>query len=148
MRTEPAWARKSRRALLIVAAGLALLLLGFDRYAAFAHRPGEDSKAVVIYTTAWCPYCAKLRTSLAASGIPYVEHDVEKSLQGQMGFWTLRGRGVPVSAIGPKVIYGYDVARIAFALQDLGYTFVPASDPQPSQGSNAGATSSSVGGSN
>jgi hypothetical protein len=43
---------------------------------------------------------------------------------------TLRGRGVPVSAIGPKVVYGYDVARIAFALQDLGYTFIPASEPK------------------
>ncbi|HYN27728.1 MAG TPA: glutaredoxin domain-containing protein, partial [Burkholderiales bacterium] len=81
-------------------------------------RPGADSKAVVIYTTTWCPYCAKLRSSLAASGIPYLEHDVEKSLQGQIGFWTLRGCGIPVSAIGPKIIYGYDVARIAFALKD------------------------------
>jgi glutaredoxin len=145
MRTEPAWARKSRWVLLIVAACLTLLLLGLDRYAAFAHRPGADSKAVVIYTTAWCPYCAKLRTSLAASGIPYVEHDVEKSLQGQLGFWTLRGRGVPVSAIGPKVIYGYDVARIAFALQDLGYTFIPASEPKAADEPETGAMSSSVG---
>jgi glutaredoxin len=147
MRTEPAWARKSRWVLLIVAACLTLLLLGVDRYAAFAHRPGADSKSVVIYTTAWCPYCAKLRTSLAASGIPYVEYDVEKSLQGQMGFWTLRGRGVPVSAIGPKVVYGYDVARIAFALQDLGYTFIPASEPKAADEPETGAMSSSVGGS-
>ena len=145
MRTQPAWARKARRGLLILAASLTLLLLALDRYAAFAHRPGADSKAVVIYTTAWCPYCAKLRASLAASGIPYVEYDVEKSLQGQMGFWTLRARGIPVSAIGPKVVYGYDVARIAFALQDLGYTFVPVSDPQASPGSDAGAISSGVG---
>ena len=147
MRTEPAWARKSRLALLILAAGLAIVLLGLDRYAAFAHRPGADSRAVVIYTTAWCPYCAKLRASLTASGIPYVEHDVEKSLQGQLGFWALRGRGVPVSAIGPKVIYGYDVARIAVALQELGYIFVPASDKQTRQGSDTGAISSTVGGS-
>ncbi|MEK6211063.1 MAG: glutaredoxin domain-containing protein [Pseudomonadota bacterium] len=147
MRTEPAWARKSRWVLLIVAACLTLLLLGLDRYAAFAHRPGADSKAVVIYTTAWCPYCAKLRTSLAASGIPYMEHDVEKSLDGQLGFWTLRARGVPVSAIGPKVIYGYDVARIAFALQDLGYTYIPVSEQKSADEAESGAISSSVGGS-
>jgi glutaredoxin len=147
MRTEPAWVKKTRWALLIVAACLTLLLLGLDRYAAFAHRPGVDSKAVVIYTTEWCPYCAKLRTSLAASSIPYVEHDVEKSLDGQLGFWTLRGRGVPVSAIGPKIIYGYDVARIAFALQDLGYMFIPVSDQNPADDPGTGAISSSVGGS-
>jgi hypothetical protein len=79
--------------LLTLAAGLTIVLLGLDRYAAFAHRAGADSKAVLIYTTAWCPYCAKLPTSFAASGIPYVEHDVGKSPQGQLGFWTLRGRG-------------------------------------------------------
>jgi len=64
-----------------------------------------------------------------------------------MGFWTLRARGIPVSAIGPKVVYGYDVARIAFALKDLGYTFVPVSDPQASRDSDPGAISSRVGGS-
>jgi glutaredoxin len=147
MRTEPAWVKKTRWALLIVAACLTLLLLGLDRYAAFAHRPGADSKAVVIYTTEWCPYCAKLRAGLAGGGIPYVEHDVEKSLDGQLGFWTLRGRGVPVSAIGPKIIYGYDVARIAFALQDLGYTFIPVSDQNPADDPGTGSISSSVGGS-
>jgi glutaredoxin len=122
------------------------VLLGLDRYAAFAYRPGADSRAVVIYTTAWCPYCARLRASLTTSGIPYVEHDVEKSLQGQLGFWTLRARGVPVSAIGPRIVYGYDVARIAVALQELGYTLVPSSD-QAHQGSDAGAISSALGGS-
>ncbi len=147
MRKEPAWARKSRWVLLITAACLALLLLGLDRYAAFAYRPGADSRAVVIYTTAWCPYCARLRASLAASRIPHVEHDVEKTLPGQLGFWTLRGRGVPVSAIGPKIVYGYDVARIALALKDLGYTFIPASDQQSPQGSHTDAMSSAVGGS-
>jgi mycoredoxin len=114
-----------RRALLWIAAGLALLLYGLDRYAAWAHRPGANDTAVVIYTTAWCPYCARLRTALAANAVPYVEHDVEKSLQGQMGFWALRGRGVPVSVIGPTVVYGYDVGRIGQALGALGYAFAP-----------------------
>ncbi len=147
MRTEPAWVKRTRWALLILAATLTLVLLGLDRYAAFALRPDADSRAVVIYTTAWCPYCRKLRTSLVSSGIPYVEHDVEKSLQGQLGFWTLRGRGIPVSAIGPKIIYGFDVARIALALQDLGYTFIPVSDQMPAGEPETGTFSSPVGGS-
>jgi len=115
----------TRRNLLWVAAALALLLLGLDRYAAWAHRPDADDTAVVIYTTAWCPYCARLRAALDANAVPYVEHDVEKSLQGQLGFWALRGRGVPVSVIGPKVVYGYDMGRISRALSESGYIFTP-----------------------
>lgn len=115
----------ARRSLLWIAAALSLLLLGLDRYAAWAHRPDANDTAVVIYTTAWCPYCARLRAALDANAVPYVEHDVEKSLQGQMGFWALRGRGVPVSVIGPTVVYGYDVERIGRALGESGYTFAP-----------------------
>lgn len=121
----------SRRVALYFALALALLLLGLDRYAAYAHRPAPDSTRVVIYTTTWCPYCAKLRTGLTASGIPYAEHDVEKSFQGILGFWTLRARGVPVSAVGPEVVHGYDVARLTAALAKLGYTFHPVETRQP-----------------
>jgi glutaredoxin len=76
---------------------------------------------VVLYTTKWCPYCRSLRLYLDAYRIPYKEHDVEKSLSGFMGFWALRGRGVPVSVIGPDVVYGYDMARINRSLAALGY---------------------------
>jgi glutaredoxin len=129
MRTPlPPWVDRTRRYALYLAAGLALLLLGLDRYAAIAHRPGPDSTRVAIYTTEWCPYCAKLRTSLAASGVSYVEYDVETSLQGQLGFWALRGRGVPVSAVGPEIVYGYDVPRLTAAMNRLGHTFQPVAD--------------------
>lgn len=117
--------KTARRNLLWVAAALALLLLGLDRYAAWRHRPDADDTGVVIYTTVWCPYCARLRAALDANAVPYVEYDVEKSLQGQMGFWALRGRGVPVSVIGPTVVYGYDIGRISRALGESGHMFTP-----------------------
>lgn len=114
-----------RRALLWVALSLALALFAFDRYAVYAHVPSDSSTRVAIYTTAWCPYCKQLRASLTANGVPYVEYDVETTLQGQLGFWALRGHGVPVSAIGPKVVRGYRVQDIEQALKPLGYTFRP-----------------------
>ena len=114
-----------RRILLGIALFLALALLGLDKYAAMVHRPSKTSTRIVIYTTKRCPYCEKLRRDLAASGITYREYDVEKSLQGQLGFWTLGARGVPVSAIGPRIIYGYRVEEIQEALRDLGYQFKP-----------------------
>jgi mycoredoxin len=132
---------KVRRGLLFVALSLALALFAIDRYAAFAHIPGTDSKAVVIYTTVWCPYCKRLREDLQASGVAYTEYDVEKSLQGAVGFWALRGRGVPVSAIGPEVVYGYNLAEIVPALTSLGHTYMPASSD--SQGSESPSTPTS-----
>ncbi|HVK55305.1 MAG TPA: glutaredoxin family protein [Burkholderiales bacterium] len=116
---------KARKRLLFIALFLALTLLAVDRYAAFMHSPEPDSTRIVIYTTAWCPYCKMLRQDLAASQVSYTEYDVETSAQGQLGMWILRGRGVPVSVIGPKVVYGYRVDEIASALKPLGYSFIP-----------------------
>jgi mycoredoxin len=121
-----------RRIALSAALSLALALLIVDRYAAYAHRPSADATRVAIYTTAWCPYCARLRADLKASGVEYTEYDVEKSVQGALGFWALRGRGVPVSAIGPKVVYGYRVDQIKPALRALGYSHQSASLNVPS----------------
>lgn len=60
------------------------------------------------------------------SAIPCKEYDVEKTLQGQLGYWALRGRGVPVLVIGSKIVYGYRVEEIQKALRDLGYQYRPA----------------------
>jgi len=105
---------------------LALLLLGVDRCAALIHRPSETSTQIVIYTTERCPYCKKLRRDLAAGAIPCKEYDVEKTLQGQLGFWALRARGIPVSVIGPKIVYGYRIEKIQKALPDFGHLCRPA----------------------
>ena len=115
-----------RRILLGIALFLTLVLLGLDRYAAMVHRPSPTSTRVAIYTTARCPYCERLRRDLKASGVPYQEYDVEKTLQGQMGFWALHARGVPVSVIGPAIIYGYRVEEIQEAVRNLGYQYRPA----------------------
>lgn len=128
---------RTRKGLLVAALLLALVLLAFDRYAAYAHKPAPDSTQVVIYTTTWCPYCRVLRQALTANQIPYTEYDVERSLQGQLGMWALRGRGVPVSAIGPEVIYGYRVDKIDAALKALGYTFANPAAPTSAAGDGA-----------
>lgn len=111
----------TRRALLVAALVLVLALFALDRYAAFVHVPASDSTRVVIYTTTWCPYCKQLHAD-PTSRVPYVEHDVQQTLQGQLGMWALRGRGMPVSVIGAHVVYGYRVDHVTPALQTLGYS--------------------------
>lgn len=132
-----------RRILLFAALFLAVTLFGIDRYAAYAYRPHPDSTRVAIYTTQWCPYCKRLRADLAVSGVAYTEYDVEQSLQGALGFWALRARGVPVSVIGPKVVYGYRVDRIESALHALGYSYRSAFRTSPS-GSTSGVEYTSI----
>mgnify|MGYP001813612308 CR=1 FL=1 len=125
MNPSTPWTGKARRYALYLALLLALVLLGLDRSAAWLHRPASDASAVVIYTTAWCGYCAALRAHLEAHAIPYTDHDVETSLQGAMGFWTLRARGVPVSVIGPDIVHGFDLEAINRSLAALGYPVTP-----------------------
>jgi len=110
-----------RRIALYAALVLALTLLFLDRTAAWLHRPDPDSRAVVIYTTSWCPYCKQLRAFLDERRIPYTDYDVEHSFNGGMGFWTLRGRGVPLVVVGADIIYGLDVGKMKESLKRLGY---------------------------
>ena len=100
----------------------AILLFVFDRTAAHIYKPQADSTDIIIYTTEWCPYCNSLRIHLKNNSIPFTEHDVEKSISGIAGFWSLRARGVPVTVIGPEVVYGYDIDTTNKYLINLGYS--------------------------
>ena len=107
--------------LLIIILLFVLSLFALDRVAAHLYLPKEGATDIVIYTTQWCPYCKALRNTLNQYDIPYKEHDTEKSIQGILGFWALRARGVPVSVIGEEIIYGYDGQQITDALVNSGY---------------------------
>ena len=100
----------------------AIILFALDRSAAYFYIPKPDSKDIVLYTTDWCPYCNSLRIHLKNNSIPFTEHDVEKSKSGIAGFWSLRARGVPVTVIGPEVVYGYDIDTTNKYLINLGYS--------------------------
>lgn len=119
--------KKPRFIHFVIALLLALLIM--DRGAAWLYGPKPGSKEVVLYTTTWCSYCESLRAYLKSYNIPYIERDVEKSLSGTLGWWALgHGRGVPLSVIGEKVVYGYDLPKIDAALRELGYSI---QEPEP-----------------
>ncbi|WP_101758795.1 glutaredoxin domain-containing protein [Oceanicoccus sp. KOV_DT_Chl] len=74
---------------------------------------------VVLYTTAWCPYCRKARDYFEQANIPYTEYDVEKSARAYQEYQQISGRGVPVIRIGDRIIQGYNPASIRDALAAL-----------------------------
>jgi thiol-disulfide isomerase/thioredoxin len=43
-----------------------------------ANRAAANGRDVInLYTATWCGYCKHLKESLDASGVPYMDHDVE-----------------------------------------------------------------------
>lgn len=138
--------RKPRLIHFLIALLLAILIV--DRGSAWLYEPKPGSKDIILYTTVWCPYCESLRAYLKSYNIPYIERDVEKSLSGTLGWWTLgRGRGVPISVIGEQVVRGYDLGKINQALRGLGYSIQdPAQDTGSAQADYLLATATAGGG--
>jgi len=102
-------------------ASLALIIIYFAYIGPTIYQPETGNKAVIIYTTAWCPYCKKLKQSLDSFDVPYIERDIEKSATAYFAFKSLGASGVPLSIVGEEVIYGYRPKVVLNALEELGY---------------------------
>ncbi|HSG75053.1 MAG TPA: glutaredoxin domain-containing protein [Burkholderiales bacterium] len=84
-----------------------VLAIAFAAAAGAPPARAEATPQVVMYATAWCPYCAKAREYFAESGIAYVEHDVEKSARANAEFKRLGGRAVPLIVVGREKMSGF-----------------------------------------
>jgi len=64
---------------------------------------------VTLYTTRWCPHCARVRDWLRSRGIPFVDRDVERDSAAAATHRRLEpDRVVPVIAIeGEGVVTGF-----------------------------------------
>jgi len=74
--------------------------------------------AVVMYTTSWCPYCARARRLFQAKGVAFTDIDVD-SIDGARAEMQQRsGRTtVPQIFVGEQHLGGYDDVQ---ALDDRG----------------------------
>jgi len=74
--------------------------------------------AVVMYTTGWCPYCARARALLESKGVVFEEFNVESQPEKRAEMQTRSGRRtVPQIFIGDQHIGGCDDLH---ALDDAG----------------------------
>jgi glutaredoxin 3 len=67
------------------------------------------SATVTIYTTAWCPYCARAKALLTQKGVDYREIDIESDAALRTEMMDRSGRRtVPQIFIGDRHIGGCD----------------------------------------
>lgn len=64
---------------------------------------------VVMYTTAWCPYCVRARALLDSKGVPFQDLRIEGRMDLRAEMQDRTGRtSVPQIFIGGRHIGGYD----------------------------------------
>jgi glutaredoxin len=67
---------------------------------------GAEQPQVIMYATAWCPYCKQARKFFDRHGIAYVEYDVERDGKAWRENKRLGG-GVPTIVVGNEVVSGF-----------------------------------------
>ncbi len=78
------------------------------------------SRAVMMYTTHWCPYCARARQLLEEKGVPFTEIDVEAQPEARAEMMRRSGRrSVPQIFIGETHVGGCDELHALEAAGDL-----------------------------
>ena len=78
-----------------------------EPFALDATTQSNAAKTVVMYSTSWCGYCKKAVRHFRKKGIPFTEHDIEKSARAAREYKKLNGRGVPVILIGKRRMNGF-----------------------------------------
>jgi glutaredoxin 3 len=68
-----------------------------------------SSPAIIVYTTGWCPYCARAKALLDRKGAGYVEIDIEATATARAEMMERSGRRtVPQIFIDDRHIGGCD----------------------------------------
>ena len=87
-----------------------------------ANQTAASGREVIhLYTATWCGYCKHLKESLDASGVSYMDHDVENSEEGKRYFESHRFNGVPITVVGKETVEGYDADRLEAVFGHAGY---------------------------
>jgi glutaredoxin len=75
---------------------------------------------VIMFATAWCPYCAKAREVFAKQGVHYTELDLERDSAAADFQKDVMGlSGFPTIVIGNRVTQGFDEGQIVASLNEL-----------------------------
>jgi mycoredoxin len=87
-----------------------------DQDGVIHYRSTPVDRQVIMYATAKCGYCRRVRAYFASREIEYTEYDIEQSATRRAEFHRLGGRGTPLIVIDGVVIHGYNPRAITRAL--------------------------------
>ncbi len=95
-----------------------------SREGARIHRKGASSEQrpyadvrVIMYRTAWCPYCNKAHDYLSSLGVTLIEYDIERNKAKAEEMHSKGGKGVPLIDVEGIVIKGYSAGAIKDAVE-------------------------------
>ncbi|KIA64291.1 glutaredoxin family protein [Nocardia vulneris] len=82
--------------------------------------PNIEQPEVVVYTTAWCPYCWRLKRQLRGVGVVFTEIDVESDTAAAAYVLSVAdgNRTVPTVLIRERVLVAPDFHQVLVALSE------------------------------
>ncbi|AFU01074.1 glutaredoxin family protein [Nocardia brasiliensis] len=82
--------------------------------------PNSAQPDVLVYTTAWCPYCWRLKRQLRGAGVVFTEIDVESDTAAAAYVLSVAdgNRTVPTVRIGERVLVAPDFQQVLVALSE------------------------------
>jgi len=82
------------------------------------HAAAAPTNPVRLYSTSWCPYCAKARAWLNGQHVDYVELDIESNAWARSEYRRVNPRGsIPALDAYGEVVIGFDPQGYTAALQ-------------------------------
>ena len=83
-------------------------------------RDMPKAAGIVMYSATWCGVCRQARAYMISKGLPFTEHDVEKSEAGRVAYKKLNGRGVPIIMVGDKRMNGFSADHLEQLMKQAG----------------------------
>lgn len=80
----------------------------------------QPAGAITVLVTERCPFSRELEAALKSAGISYRRIDVEKDEDGDWAYYAVNARGVPVTVIGPEIVYGLRTTLLRATLERAG----------------------------
>jgi len=113
--TQGAWQMKGKAVLFTQADGrVDQLPCDYIDFDSSERAAGGEEPKIVMYATAWCPYCGRARKLLNALDVEWIEKDIEKDREAARELVRKTGRssGVPVIDFDGTLVRGYNPDKI------------------------------------